>query len=239
MSASAPAAGAASTDDTRRPGVVALSVFARVAGSVIALGFLLGLVPGPLAAVIAAVALVSFGRGLAPEATRAYLGLAAFGVVALTAAVGALRWGSSSLDAIRGAQAVLGPTLLIEPQNAAIGAGLAAAAGVLALSVWLGAHTPGGLISFALSCGEAVVVTLMLATAFWGPAVAAPGAGDTAELAKDVGAWALVCLAAALPAVGLSFLWRRLPVLWSWVAVGVALAAALAGTIVVPGVVLS
>ena len=236
MSSSAPAAGAPPLG-TARLALVGLSTFARVAGSAVALGYLLGLVPGPIAAVIAAVALLSFGRALAPETTDAYLGLVAFGVLALAAAVGALRWGSSSLDALRGAQAVLGPTVLIEPREAAIGAGLAAGGAVVALSVWLSAHRPESLVSFLLSSGEAVVVSLMVATAFWGPAVAA--SGDTAELAKDIIGWALVVLVAALPAVGLSLLWRRLSRIWSWVAVGVALAAALAGTIVVPSAVVS
>lgn len=238
MSSAAPVADAPAVE-TGRAALPALSVFTRVAGAVIALGYLLGLVPGPLAAVIAAVALLSFGRSVAAETTQPYLGLAAFGVVALAAAVGALRWGSSSLDAIRGAQAVLGPTVLIEPREAAIGAGLAAAGGVVGLSVWLAAHRPEGLISFLLSCAEAVVVSLLLATAFWGPAVVAPGAGDAGELAKDVGGWALVVLGASLPAVGLSLLWRRLAPVWTWVAVGVALAAALAGTIVVPSFVVA
>jgi hypothetical protein len=156
-------------------------------------------------------------------------------VIALAVSSGALRWGSSSLDAIRGAQAVLGPTLLIEPQEAAIGAGLAAGAGVGALGVWLASHRPVGLASFLLSCAEAVVVALLLATAFWGPAVVAPGAGDTADLAMDVGGWALVVLGATLPAIGLSLLLRRLKPIWSWVAVLVAAAAAVAGAVLVPG----
>lgn len=246
MSSSAPPAGpppppapasAPPASVVRSPleGLLALSVFARVAGAVIALGYLLGLVPGPLAAALAGVALLSFGRSVAPETTWSYAGLASFGVIALAVSSGALRWGSSSLDAIRGAQAVLGPTLLIEPQEAAIGAGLAAGAGVVALGVWLASHRPVELVSFLLSCAEAVVVALLLATAFWGPAVVAPGAGDTAELAMDVGGWALVVLGAALPAIGLSLLLRRLKPIWSWVAVLVAAAAAVAGAVLIPG----
>lgn len=241
MSSSAETSGLPATaHEAESPGrsLLALSTFSRVAGSAIALGYLTGLVAGPLAVVVAAVALVTFGRALA-DTTRPYLGPAAFAVIALAAAVGALRWGSSSLDAIRGAQAVLGPTVLIEPQQAAIGAGLAAGAGVVALSLWLSAHRAPDLVSFAWSCGEAIVAALLLATAFWGPALVAPGGGVAAELAKDVGAWVLVVGAASLPAVGLSLLWRRLPVVWSWVALLVAVAAALAGTILVPGSVAS
>lgn len=239
MSSSAPAAGApAPSLAPASRSLVGLSLFARVAGAVVALGYLLGLVPGDVTAVIAAAALLSFGRGVAPQSTHSYLGLAAFGAIALAAAVGALRWATSSLDAIRGAQAVLGPTVLVEPQQAAIGSGLAAGAGILALSVWLAAHRPAGPVSFAVSCAEAVVVALLLATCFWGPAVVV-GGPDAAELAKDVAAWVLVVLAATLPAVALSLLWRRLPVVWSWVAILVAIAAALAGIVLVPSFVTS
>ncbi|MDQ4143536.1 MAG: hypothetical protein M3198_07300 [Actinomycetota bacterium] len=242
MSSSAPAGADPSTqteavEQTRD--LEALSAGTRVGGALIALGFLMGLVPGPIAAAIGAVALLSFGRSLAVATFREYLGLAAFGVVALAAAVGALRWGSSSLDDIRGAQAVLGATVIVDPQEAAIGAGLAAGAGVLALSLWLGSHRPRGLVSFALSCAEGLVVALLLVSAFWGPAVVGPSGADSGELAKDVGTWALASLAALLPAIGLSLLWRRLPVIWSWVAVLVAAAAAIAGTIVVPSFVAS
>lgn len=242
MSASVPPADpgvATLVEEPADRALVAVSTFSRLAGSVIALGFLLGLVPGQLAVVVGAVALVTFGRSLAPGTVRTYLGPAAFGVIALAATVGALRWGSSSLDAIRGAQAVLGPTVLIDPREAAIGSGLAAGAGIVAQSLWLSAHRPGGVVSFVSSCAEAVIVALLLATAFWGPAVVAPGAGDAAELAKDVGAWALVVLAASVPAVGLSFLWRRFSAVWSWVALLVAVSAALAGTVLVPSFVAS
>ena len=250
MSSSAPASGPPPTPAppapvssrvTRSPleGLLALSAFARVAGAVVALGYLLGLVPGSLAAAIAGVALLSFGRSIAVETTATYAGLAAFGVIAIAVATGALRWGSSSLDAIRGAQAVLGPTLVVGPQEAAVGASLAAGAGVVALGVWLAAHRPTYLVSYLLSCAEAVVVALLLATPFWGPAIVAPGAGDAADVALDIGGWALAVLAAAVPAVGLSLLLRRLKPVWTWVAVLVAAAAALAGTVLVPSFVVA
>ena len=215
------------------PGLAGVSAATRVAGAVIALGYLTGLVPGSLVAAVLALGAVTFGRSLWSR-ERELLGVAAFGVVVVASVVGALRWGSDSLDAIRGAQAVLGPTVLIEPQEAAIGAGLAAGAGVLALSVWLGALRPAGLWSWVIVCAEGAVVALCLVTAFWGPAVIAPGAGDGAELARDLGGWALAVLAGLVPAVGLSWLWRRLHPVWSWVALVGAAAAALAGTILVP-----
>ena len=214
------------------PGLAGLSAAARISGAVIALGYLTGLVPGTLAAAVLALGTMTFGRSMWSRGEL--LGVVAFGVVVLASLVGALRWGSDSLDAIRGAQAVLGPTILIGPQEAAIGAGLAAGAGVIALSVWLGVPRPVGLWSWVITSAEGVVVALCLVTSFWGPAVIAPSVGDWAELGRDVGGWALAVLAALAPAVGLSLLWRRLHPVWSWVALVSAVAAALAGTILVP-----
>ncbi len=216
------------------PGIRAFSSAARVGGAVIALGYLLGLVPGTLGAATGALALLTFGRSLADKTTRPLVGLSALGVIALAVAVGGLRWASSSLDAIRGAQAVLGPTLLIAPQEAAIGVGLAAGAGIVALALWLSVERPSGILSWAVSCLEGAVAALLLVTAFWGPAVVARAGGGAGGLAGDAGAWALAVVAALLPSVGLSLAFRRLSVVWSWVALAAGLAAALAGTIVVP-----
>ena len=228
--ATAPPEGSVATLDADR---AALAAAARVAGAVIALGYLSGVVPGTLVAAALALGALTFGRSItAPE--RGLTAIAAFGIIVIATTVGALRWGNASLDAIRGAQAVLGPTVLIDPQEAAVGAGLAAGAGVVALSVWLSVLRPKGLWSWVITSLEGAVVALCLATAFWGPAVVAPGAGDAAELARDVGGWALVVLAGLVPAVGLSFLWRRLRVVWAWVALFAAASAALAGTILVP-----
>lgn len=218
---------------TSDAGLAALAAASRVAGAVIALGYLTGLVPGTLVAAVLALGALTFGRSLAGS-DRGLLGVSAFGVLVVASLVGALRWGSDSLDAIRGAQAVLGPTVLIEPQEAAIGAGLAAGAGVVALSVWLATDRPVGIWSWVVAGAEGAVVSLCLATAFWGPAVIAPGAGEWAELARDVGGWSLVVLAGLAPAAGLSLLWRRLRPVWSWVGLLAATAAALAGTVLVP-----
>ena len=211
---------------------------ARVAGAVVCLGYLTGMVPGPLIAPVGGFALIALGRGVVARHASSALGASAWAVIALGASVGALRWGTSSLDAIRGAQAVLGPTVLIDPREAAIGAGLAAGGGTVALSLWLAALRPGGRWAALWSFFEAVMGALLLATAFWGPAVVARGVGDSAELARDLGGWALAVLAAAIPAFGLSFLWRRITRVWSWVALAVAIAAVIAGTILVSSVVI-
>ena len=101
--------------------------------------------------------------------------------------------------------------MLVDPQEAAIGAGLAAGGGTVGLALWLGAHRPSGVLAFVWSCFEAVVGALVLATCFWGPAVAISSGGESSEIAKDVGGWALVVLAAAVPAVVMSLLSRKLP----------------------------
>ncbi len=237
MSDPAPAVAApapTSSTERRDPGLVAFATALRVAGFVIAAGFLSGVVPGTIVVAALALGLLTVGRGAAPEAVHQTLGAAAIGVVLLAVTVGALRWGSVSLDAMRGAQAVLGPTLLIEPQEAAVGGSLAAGGGVLALSLWLSALRPRDVLGFVLASLEGALVALALATAFWGPAVVVSGVGDAGELARDLGAWALAVVAALLPATVLSLLWRRLAAVWAWTALLVAGAAAIAGAIVVP-----
>ena len=201
---------------------------------VIALGFLVGLVPGSLAAALGGIGLVTFGRLILSEARWAAIGGIGFGVVALAAIAGSLRWGTSSLDAIRGVQAVLGPTLAVEPQEAAIGAGLAAGGGTLGLALLLGASRSSGVWRFLWTCLEAIVVALLLATCFWGPAVAVSADGGAGEVARDVGGWAVAVLAAAAPAVGLSLLSSRLRTVWAWVALVVAVAAVVAGAVLIP-----
>lgn len=211
-----------------------LSSGARAAGALIALGYLLGLVPGTLGAAIGSLALLSFGRSLMTPTSRGVVGLTAFGVLALAAAVGGLRWGMSSLDGIRGAQAVLGPTILVGPEEAAVGVGLAAGAGVVALGLWLSVDRPEGIVSWVLDCLEGAVGALLLVTSFWGPAIVARGGGGAGELAGDLGGWALAVIATLVPSVGLSLAFRRFAPVWSWVALAGGLAAALAGTIIVP-----
>ena len=216
---------------------ISLAAAARVAGAVIAIGYLGGLAPGPLAAALGALGLVTFGRAILSDRAATAIGVAAFGVISLAAVAGALRWGTSSLDALRGVQAVLGPTILVDPQEAAIGASLAAGGGTLGLALWLSAHRPENLLAYAWNLFEAELGAMVLAICFWGPAVVAPSGGDAGELAKDLGGWTLVLLAIGIPAFGLSFLLRRVPTVWSWVVLVVALAAAIAGAILIPSAV--
>jgi hypothetical protein len=92
----------------------------------------------------------------------------------------AWRWGSTSLDALAGAQAVLGPAGTVGPGRAAAGAWLAAAALVLsAPAAGRGAGTPAravgvtGLVTVALGTAAAAVVAGPSLDGPWGIRVAA------------------------------------------------------------------
>jgi hypothetical protein len=220
------------------PNEAGLSTGARVAGVVVCLGYLLGLVPGPLVAVLGGLALLTLGRAVGHESGVAFQSIGGFAVVGLALVVGALRWGTLSLDEIRGAQAVLGPTLSVGPQEAAIGAGLAVGGAVLGLSLWLGTHRGRGWRALVVTGLEGLVVGLALATAFWGPALKPLADGDGANFAIGAAQWFGVSLAAVVPAAGLAFLWTKLGRTWSYVALVVALAAGVAGAVVVPSVVI-
>ncbi|MDQ3983467.1 MAG: hypothetical protein M3271_12375, partial [Actinomycetota bacterium] len=81
---------------------------ARVAGTVVALGYLLGFVRGPVVAVLGGLALVTLGRCAysSPPDDLAFGG--ALAALAVALGVGALRWGALDLGDLRGAQSVLG-----------------------------------------------------------------------------------------------------------------------------------
>jgi hypothetical protein len=145
------------------------SIVARVAGAVAALGFILGAVDGPIVAVVGALALVAFGRALAAPAGTVFIGPLAFAVVAGATGVVALRWSSLEVPAIRGIQAVLGPTVAVEPRMLAAAAGVAFGAGVVAAGVWLADDLGASGLGRRWRWVEIVTVSLVLATLFAGP----------------------------------------------------------------------
>lgn len=218
---------------TPSPYLEAAAVGVRVAGLVIALAYLSGWIPGPLLAAVGGLALVTYGHALLLEKAPSLMVGAAFAVVVAALAVGALRWSTLELSELRGVQAVLGPTVLVEktssgqPLLAPIAAWTAAAAAVIAMAVWL--RFPRGEAWFSLVpwIGETLVGALAIATVYWGPAAIALGTGDSGEIASELGRWALVTLAFAVPAGLLSFLLARLSRTWTMVALILASTAAL------------
>ena len=171
----------------------AASIAARVAGAVTALGFLLGVVDGPIVAVVGALALIAFGRSLVAPPGTEVVGPLAFAVVAGATGVVALRWSSLDLAAIRGVQAVLGPSVAVGPTEVAAATGVAFAAGVLAAGLWLADVLPGGGLGPRWRWVERTVAGLVLATLFAGPQMA--GAVDVATwLAATAGATGLVAV---------------------------------------------
>jgi hypothetical protein len=106
-----------------------------VAGVVGALGYLTGLVDGPLLGVVGGLALVALGRGLLAAEGAELIAPASFAVVAGAAGVVSLRWGTLELDSIGGIQAVLGPTMVVEPTLVAGGAIAAFVAALIAAGI--------------------------------------------------------------------------------------------------------
>lgn len=176
----------------------------------------LGAIPGSMATVLPGLVAASAGARLAlsdpttrPLAARAAAdrlhGLAFEAVMLVGLLAGFARWRAPDLEAVRGAQAVLGPGLLVGPASRAAALVLAA-------------------LAVAIAGGARVVR----------PDAGAPGRGLRPEGAvlvalarwSALGAGALVAAAlAAGPEVGSAGSWSALPV---WV-LGVAVAAGLAG----------
>lgn len=148
-----------------------ISVAIRVAGVVVAAGYLLGVTEGPVMMAVGALALITFGRGLAVDRSHEALAGGALAVMAGAIGVVALRWGSFDLGEIRGAQGVLGPSVIVGPDDTAAAVVAAAVAGVVALVVWLAEApaTDGG--PRWLWPAEAICGALALVSVFLGPAL--------------------------------------------------------------------
>src|SRR5687767_3253708 len=201
-----------------------LSTAARVAGVVIAAGYLLGLTPGPLVSVIGALALVTYGRLLIAERPEAIRNGIALAIVAAALGVGALRWGTLDLGELRGVQSVLGPSLLVGPPLAAIACGAAAIAALLALGSWLNDPRPTDRTSYVWAATEALVWSLAVVTVLFDPARSALGGAGFASAALDLGRWILATVVATAMAVGVASLEARLTGRLRWLVLGVAAA---------------
>jgi hypothetical protein len=187
-----------------------LSEATRVAGLVIALGFLLGFVPGPLVAAVGGLALITFGRALLLDRVGEFRSGASLALIAGAVGVAGLRWGTLQLEDVRGVQAVLGPTVLVEPSVAATASWLAAGGAILALAVWLGSVRPAGRIGSAVWGLEGLAGSLAIVSVFWGP-------GLGTDLPAGLGIWALATVAALVPAVLLAVLLARRRRAWTWI----------------------
>jgi hypothetical protein len=188
---------------------VALGI--RCAGAVIALGYLLGFVAGPLVPVIGGLALMTFGHGLLLDRASRTFAAVGLAIIAGAVGIGALRWGAMGLDDIRGAQQALGPTVLVGPTEAAAASWIAAGAAVLGLAIWI---SPSELRDWPARVGwvlEAAVGSLIVVWIFWGNAQdSSTGSGTSpAALLEWAGAVAAVSAAAILLALGVGRLGAR------------------------------
>lgn len=151
------------------------SVAARVAGVVVALGYLLGVVDGPVLGAVGGLALVTLGRGLTAPRAFFLLVVGGFAVLAGSSGVVALRWATLDLADLRGLHGVLGPSLVVGPPLLAGACAAGALGGLGAAAVWLSHSGPddGGALLWG---AEVVAAGLLLGTLALGPDIA--GFGD-------------------------------------------------------------
>jgi hypothetical protein len=182
---------------------LAVAAGARAGGLVLALGYLTGLVGGPLAAAVAGLALITFGRCLRMDRIDQALAAAGLAVVAGALGIVAFRWGSMELAELRSVQAVLGPTLLVGPETTAVVVVVAAVAATLALALWVAALPVRGFGAWAWTGLETLAMALALVTVFWGPKVllGLDGVPDS-EVVDSVAGWAAASAAAITLGIG-------------------------------------
>jgi len=160
----------ADTSSFQASAASAFSVAARAGGTIICLGYLIGLVQGPVVSVVGGLALITFGRNLLLDHRSAAVSGAALAVIAAAMGIAALRWGALDLGELRGVQSVLGPTVLVGPLEASVATSAAGVAAVIALAVWMSKPWPASKVLFAWWATEAAVGSLALITLFLQPA---------------------------------------------------------------------
>ncbi len=201
----------------------------------IALGYLLGITPGPLVSVVGGLALVTFGRALVLDELPALRSSAALAVIAGSLGVGALRWGTLELTELRGVQSVLGPTLLVGPPVVALACALAAAGALIALSSWVVDPLPSGRGPLAWASVEGVAAALAVVTVFFDPARSALTGSGFGTAMVEIGRWAVAVAAAAAIVGGLAYWQQRLAARWRLVVLGGSGALVIAGAVLVAG----
>lgn len=214
-----------------------LSVATRVAGVLVALGYLSGVVPGPLVAVVGGMALMTYGRNLLLERRPAIVSGAALAVVGGALGIAALRWGALELGDIRGVQSVLGPTVLVGPTQAAVATGIATGGACVALAVWSSRPWPRTRLQAIWCALELIVGAFAIATVFLDPAESALGSGGAAEVAAQVARWVGVIVVVGAVVAGAAWLLQRTADVWRAVAVAVAAAAVMTSAALILSVV--
>lgn len=184
----------------------AYSVAARVAGAVICLGYLLGVVQGPVVSVVGGLALITFGRNILLDHRTAAISGAALAVMAAALGIAALRWGALDLGELRGVQSVLGPTMLVGPVEASVATSIAGVAALAGLAVWMSRPWPDSRVLFGWWGLEAGIGGLALVTLFFEPVALVGSEGAVAVL----GWFALTALVVALVWAG-GWLLKKLP----------------------------
>jgi hypothetical protein len=188
------------------------SAAARVGGAVLGLGYLTGLVNGPLVAVVGGLALTTFGRSLMMDRAGQTVAVAGLAVIAGALGIAALRWGTLELAELRSVQAVLGPTIVVGPQAAAAATTIATIAASLALGLWVAALPTRGFAEWAATSMETLLVALALVTAFWGPKVLLGSAAvPSSEVLGSLGSWAAAATVVTVVGIGGGHLARALP----------------------------
>ncbi len=185
------------------------------------------MVDGPVTGVVGGLALITFGRALILDRVHEVRLALALGLLAGALGVAVLRWSTLDLAALRGAQAVLGPTLLVGPAETAAACIAAAVGGAIALGAWLEESAPEGAPLRALPLPEALVGSASLAAAFWGPAPRGMNLGD---LMVAVAAIALFAGVGVGVAIGLRRMGPRS--VWAAVIVGATAVGVAAGLLV-------
>jgi len=182
---------------------LAVAAGARAGGLVLALGYLTGLVGGPLVAAVAGLALITFGRCLRMDREDQALAAAGLAVIAGALGITALRWGSLELAELRSVQAVLGPTILVGPEMTAAAVIVAAMAANVALALWVAALPVRGFGAWAWTTIETMAVALALVTAFWGPKVLVGVEGvPRSEIVESVGGWVAASAVVVIVGIG-------------------------------------
>lgn len=154
------------------PAAPAFATGTRVAGAVLILGYISGIVPGAIVSVVGAFALMTFGRALLLDRTATAVSAVALAVAAGAFGIAGLRWGTLSLPELVGAQSVLGSTILVGPTLPATASVLALVATLIAATAWATEPRGGQRIERVWGHIEAILVVLAAAVVF-----AAPGSG--------------------------------------------------------------